>query len=384
MAKLRAHRICIVLCLPMALMACGQSEAPPVPPPPAVEYIQLEPEPVATTFEFVARTRAKEDTAIRARITGTILERNFEEGQKVEANQILFKIDPRQYEAALASAKAQLNQAEAAVEVSARNLVRGKELAPDGFISKSELDKLTSESDTAKAQLAAARAAVEKAEIDLGFTEIRAPFAGTAGRSQLSIGDLVDPNSGALVTLVQMDPMLVDFDVNEQALSTVLKDNQQRLSQGLPPVQFTPVLKLTDGEIYNQHGQIDYANNRINPSTGTVTVTAGFPNPDGLLFPGQFARVVIQRGEQEEALMVPQVSVLEDMQGRYVFTLTDENRVTRKNVTLGQKTGAKWLVEQGLEAGDRVIVNGVQKVRVGAPVSATPVSSMPHESSTVE
>jgi len=372
------------LVLPLVLLACGQEETPPVLPPPAVEYVLLEAEPVASTFEFVARTRATEDAGIRARITGTILERNFEEGQKVQADQILFKIDPRPYEAALASAKAQLSQAQAAVVVSARNLERGKELSPQGFISKSELDKLTSERDTAKAQLAAAEAAVQKAEIDLGFTSVRAPFAGTAGRSELSIGDLVDPNAGALVTLVQSDPMLVDFDVNEQTLATSLKNNQLRQAQGEPPVQFTPSLRLSDGDMYMQPGRIDYANNRVNPSTGTVTVTAVFPNPDGLLFPGQFVRVTIQRGEEQDALMVPQVSVLEDMQGRYVFAITDDNLVTRKNVKLGQKTGTKWLVEQGLQAGDKVIVNGVQKVRVGAPVTATPVSSMPHESARPE
>src|SRR5690606_2106779 len=131
---------------------------------------------------------------------------------------------------------------------------------------------------TAKAQLAAAQAAVQKAEIDLGFTQVRAPFAGTAGRSELSIGDLVDPNAGPLVTLVQMDPMLVDFDVNEQALATSLKDNQARQAQGEPPVRYTPSLKLADGDLYNQPGRIDYANNRVNTSTGTVTVTAIFPN----------------------------------------------------------------------------------------------------------
>jgi len=370
--------------LPLALLACGQAEPPSAAPPPAVEYVMLEPEPIASTFEFVARTRAKEDTAVRARITGTILERNFEEGQAVDADQILFRIDPSPYQAALASAKAQLSQAQAAVTVSARNLERGKELSPQGYISKSELDKLTSERDTAKAQLASAEAAVQRAEIDLGFTSVRAPFAGTAGRSELSIGDLVDPNAGPLVTLVQMDPMLVDFDVNEQALATNLKNNQLRQSQGQPPLQFTPTLKLSDGDLYNQPGKIDYANNRVNASTGTVTVTAIFPNPDRLLFPGQFVRVSLQRGDEHEALMVPQVSVLEDMQGRYVFAITDDNLVTRRNVRLGQKSGIKWVVEEGLQAGDRIIVNGVQKVRVGAPVAATPVSSMPHESARPE
>ena len=384
MSPTRAIRISTLLLAPLALLACGEAESPAAPPPPAVEFVQLEPEPVASTFEFVARTRATEDTAIRARITGTILERNFEEGQKVAADQVLFRIDPRPYETALASARAQLSQAEAAVKVSARNLERGRELSPQGFISKSELDKLVSESDTAKAQLAAAQAAVQKAEIDLGFTQVRAPFAGTAGRSELSIGDLVDPNAGPLVTLVQMDPMLVDFDVNEQALATSLKDNQARQARGEPPVRYTPSLKLADGDIYNQPGRIDYANNRVNTSTGTVTVTAIFPNPDGLLFPGQFVRVNLQRGEEQEELMVPQVSVLEDMQGRYVFAITDDNLVTRKNVRLGQKSGTKWLVQEGLQAGDRIIVNGVQKVRVGAPVTATPVSSMPHESARPE
>jgi len=358
----------------LILTGCGKSEAPPPAPPPAVEFTKVAMQEVATVFEFVARTRAKEDAQIRARITGTILERNFEEGQVVKEGDLLFRIDPRPYESAVNSARARIDQARAAVQVAERNYTRGLQLVDDGYISKAEMDKLLGERDSSKAALADAEAALEKARIDLEFTEVKAPFSGTTGRSELSIGDLVDPNAGPLVSLVKLDPMLVDFDVDEQALSRRLQENQQRSAQGLPPVEFTPRLKLVTGDLYEHVGEIEYANNRVNPSTGTVSVTARFPNPDGLLYPGQFVRILVQRGAPEQRLLIPQAAVLEDMQGKYVFTIGADETVARKNVQLGQREGMNRVVESGLEEGDRVIVNGVQKVRPGAKVTATPVA----------
>jgi membrane fusion protein (multidrug efflux system) len=356
------------------LTACGQSEAPPEMPPPAVEYREVVLEPVSTVFEFVARTRAREDAQIRAQISGTIVERSFEEGQMVEKDHVLFRIDPRPYEASLASAQAMLHRAQSNLTVSQQNLDRGKELIEEKFISDAEMDKLRGDRDQAVAALEEARASVLTAQINLDFTEVRAPFRGTAGRSNISTGDLVNPNSGALVSLVQLDPMLVDFDVAEQALIQNLANNQQRAEQGLPPVVFTPQLKLGNGQMYPLEGVIDYADNRINPTTGTVTVTARFDNPDGLLYPGQFARVLVRRGEAVPTMLIPQPSVLEDMQGRYVFVVREDDTVARRNVTLGQREGIAWVVLEGLEEGDRVIVNGIQKVRSGMTVIATPVA----------
>lgn len=357
----------------LAISACGQPE-PPQMPPPAVEVQAVSSRAVANEFEFVARTRAREDTEIRARVTGQIMERNFEEGQAVDKDALLFRIDPRPYRAALDSARAELSQAKSAVSVAERNLARARELSPDGYISEAEVDKLEGERDRAVAAVEAAEAAVENAQINLDFTEIRAPFAGTTGRSQHSIGDLVDASTGPLVTLVQRDPMLVDFDVDEQALAQSMRINQERQAEGLPPVEYSVRLELVDGSMYARPGVIDYANNRINPQTGTITVTASFPNPDGMLIPGQFARVIVQRGEARQQLLVPVQSILEDMQGSYVFVVEDDV-VQRRNVTLGRQVGVDRVVESGLAEGDRVIVNGIQKVRPGLQVTATPVKA---------
>lgn len=365
-------------CLALAtflLTACGGDEAPPQAPPPAVEYKEVKTSAVALSNEFVARTRAKEDAELRARITGTILERDFEEGQMVEKDALLFKIDPRPYQSALESVQADLANAKSSLEVGEKNLTRGKELAPDGFISQSELDKLADERNRAEAAVRSAEAAIEKAQLDLDFTEIRAPFAGVAGRSNFSIGDLVDPAAGALVSLVQRDPMLVDFDVDEQSLAEAMRQNQQRHAAGEDPIHYTPRLRLVTGDMYPHDGVIDYANNRVNPSTGTITVTASFPNPDDMLLPGQFARIIVQRGAAEMRLTIPQSSVLEDMQGRYVFIVNSDNTVQRKNVTLGAREGVDWVVEDGLEEGDRVVVNGIQKIRNGIEVNASPVEA---------
>jgi RND family efflux transporter MFP subunit len=369
----------IGLCAVLLISACGGPQEPPPPPPPAVEYETISSRAVAPKFEFVARTRAREDVEIRAQISGTIVERPFSEGQEVEEGSVLFRIDPRPYQAALSSARAQVSQAEAALSVGERNLARGLELVPQGFISDAELDQLRANRDAAVASLEAARAAVETAQINLNFTNIEAPFTGRVGSTSLSIGDLVGPTSGPLVTLVQRDPMLVDFDVDERSLAERMRENRERQAQGLPPAEFTPRLQLINGDMYPLTGEIDYANNRINPSTGTVTVTARFPNPDGQLVPGQFTRITIERGEAEMRLLVRQSSVLEDMQGRYVYIVDDNDTVARKNITLGLRDGVDWVVESGLEEGMRVIVNGVQKVRPGMNVAPSPIESTPYE-----
>ena len=361
----------------LLLTACGDAADPVAPPPPAVEYYETRLADVVTSAEFVARLRAREDAAIQARISGTILERNFNEGQEVAAGALLFRIDPRPFEAALAAARAQLSNANTSLQVAQRNLARGEELVPDGYISQAELDKLRGERDRAAAAVEAARADVDNAEINLGFTEITAPFTGMAGRSEVSIGDLVSPQAGPLVTLVQKDPMLADFDVDEAALANAMKANQAALARGDEPVRYTPSLTLVNGDTYPLPGTIDYASNRVNPTTGTITITANFPNPEGVLLPGQFVRIRLQRGTAERRLRVPQQSVLEDMQGRYVFVVGDDGTVARRNVVLGQRDGIYWVVESGLDEGERVIVNGIQKVRSGMPVTASPVESLP-------
>jgi RND family efflux transporter MFP subunit len=362
----------------LSLAACRSGEEPPSQPPPAVEVRAVHLEPVASEHEFVARTRAQEDTEIRARVTGNIIERNFNEGQLVDKDSLMFRIDPRSYEAALSAAQAELARVVTALEVAQRNFTRGEKLAPQGHISAVEMDKLRGDRDSAIAARSAAEAAVEQARINLGFTEIRAPFTGVAGRSQLSIGDLADPSVGALVTLVQRDPMLADFDINEISLAKAMKEAGDREHQDTANERWSVRLKLVTGNLYEHSGTLDYASNRVNPSTGTVTVTARFPNPGGGLLPGQFVRVVLQRGEAEMKLLIPQSAVLEDMQGRYVFIVDGNGTVVRRNVTLGQRSGIEWVVDEGLSEGDRVIVNGIQKVRPGMPVNANPVDVQPH------
>jgi membrane fusion protein (multidrug efflux system) len=340
------------------------------PPPRVVEVVvdEVIAEPYLPKRQYVGRLQARDDVAIQAKVTGYLLTRDFREGETVEEGAVLYTIDSSEYEAALARAKADLAAAVAAQANAARNFKRGKELLPKGAISQSEMDNLTAKKLETDARIEAARAQVTSAEVNLGFTTMTAPISGRIGRSMVSPGDLVGPNSGNLTTLVSIDPIQALFQVSEETYVAALS---KRLQGEISPnalIDIEVTLELTNGVMYPGVGKIDYFSNRIDANTGTLEARASIPNSQGMLVPGQYVRVVLQDSNLVEGVFVSQAAVQADQQGSFVLLVDGSSMVVRRNVDLSDRFDDKVLVKKGVEAGDRVIVRGLQQVRAGMPV----------------
>lgn len=359
----------LILFLAAVVIAGCADEAPP---PRVVEVVvdEVVAEPYQPRREYVGRLQARDDVDIQAKISGYLLSRDFKEGELVQAGSVLYTIDASEYEATLARAKADLAAAVANQANAARNFRRGKELLPKGAISQAEMDDLTARKLDADARIEAANAQVTSAEVNLGFTTIRAPFTGRIGRSVVSPGDLVGPTSGNLTTLVSIDPIEALFQVSEATYIAALAERLDHPG-GPEPEDLKSIevmLRLANGATYPGVGHIDYFANRIDQVTGTLEARASIPNPDALLVPGQYVRVVLQDTNLLEGLFIPQAAVQADQQGSFVLLVDGSSTVVRRNVELGDRFDDMVLVNRGVDEGDRVIVRGLQQVRPGMPV----------------
>ncbi len=354
----------------LALIAACSEETPP---PRITEVVteQVTVQPFKPTISFVGRLQAEDDVKIQAKVTGYLKEWHFREGDMIKKGDLLYEIDPKQYEADLSKAKAGLASAEAEVTVGNRNYARGKELLPKGAISASEMDRLEASKLQADADLEGAKAQLEAAEVDLSYTRITAPIDGRIGRSAFSPGDLIGPDSGTLTSLVSIDPMKALFQVSEAIYLARSAEVAKQEADGNVVPKLVVQLELTDKSIYPETGEVDYLANRIDENTGTIEVRAAFPNPKGLLRPGQYVRVIVAAPFDIDTIMLPQAAVQADQQGSYVFTVGPDNKVARKNIQVGQRVESNVVVEKGIEPGEKVIVAGVQKVRPGQVVKAT-------------
>ncbi|WP_444924483.1 efflux RND transporter periplasmic adaptor subunit [Microbulbifer sp. DLAB2-AF] len=368
----------------IALAACGgKDDKQKAPPPPPVEVLVVREQPVIPRFEFVGRVEATDEYKVRPRVQGYIQSRDFREGETVKKGRLLFEIDPRPFIAELDNQSANLERAEATLRIAERNYRRGRKLVATGAISQVQMDELLGTFEEAKSQVDADRAKVESARLDLSYTKIYAPLTGRIGRTQFTEGSLVGPDSDPLTTIVKMDPIYVLFEVPENQLYAVQVDAERRRREGLPPTRLDVRIELPDGNFYPYQGRIVFIDNQIDPNTGSVAVRALFPNPGSLLVQGQFARVSIRLYTGSEALkpLVPQSAVLEDMQGRYLFVLGKKNIAEKRYVTLGQREGELWAVNHGLVAGESVIVNGLQRVVSGKPVTPQNTPRNPYDAS---
>ena len=365
------------LTLGLALLAgCSDDQANPQQaqhqmPAPSVSVVAVSEQPVGSYSEFVARTEASETVDLRARVDGFIEKRGFIEGDTVQKDQLLFLIDQAPFKAALSQAKANMSSAQAEEVRAKADLDRGRELFPQGHISKSDLDRLVSAEAQAKANVQASKAQLETARINLSYTEIRAPFSGRIGKATYSVGNLVGPSSSALAELIKLDPIYVNFQVNEKALITYQQSRQRSANNpnGDTNNEVDLSLKLPNGSIYPEEGTFEFADIRVEETTGTVNLRASFPNPDKLLLPGLYTTLMVDSTQKENMPLIPQASVQENQQGRFVLVVNQENKVETRIIKTGRRIGPMWVVTSGLNAGEKVIVAGLQKVRPGVTVN---------------
>jgi membrane fusion protein (multidrug efflux system) len=316
-----------------------------------------------------------EDVDLRARVSGFLEQRLFEEGSDVEAGDLLFVIERAPYEAKVARAEAELARARATFEEAQIGLRRTEQLRARNVASQAALDAATATRNEAAAEMLAAEAALREAKLDLDYTQIHAPVAGRVGRSRFSVGDLVGPESGPLANIATLDPIWVYWQVPEAVLLGFRRQNAERVRQGLEPIEVVPTLRLADGTLYEHAGVWDFLDNRVDPTTGTQTARAVFPNPDAILLPGLYATVIVQVGAPRDTLVIPQSAVQEDQGGRFVLVVRDDDTVELRRVTMGARQGIYWEVQSGLSESERVVYQGVQKVRPGgavAPVELRP------------
>ncbi len=350
-------------CLP------GDPEQAPTEPP-AVGVIEVGEQKVNPFFEFVGKIRAAETVALRARVTGFLEERSFQEGGVVEQGQVLFKIEPQQYQATLAQAEAELAAANASLNRAQVDLARYKELVKAKNVSQQKVDEAEAEVLVQEATVQTAQANIEKAQLNVDYTQVVAPIGGRIDLAAFDVGNLIGPESGVLATINRMDPIKVAFSIAETWYLELVQEDIEATRQGKDVDEWThvPLVRLPDGSLYEYAGRFDFIDNKVDEKTGTVLIRAEFENPDRLLLPGQFVNVVIERKEAIDAVMIPQAAVLTDQGGAYVLLVNDEDKVEARRITTGQRFGPNLVVSEGLKAGERVILYGVQKVRPGLTV----------------
>jgi membrane fusion protein (multidrug efflux system) len=363
--------------LALLLAACGssQEQAPAAAPPPQVSYITVTPQPVTLSSELPGRTSAYETSDVRPQVNGLVLARLFQEGDMVRKGQPLYRIDPAPYQAQVASARAAVTRARAAIASTAALARRYNELVKINAISRQEAENAVTSAQQAQADVAAQQAALRNAEIDLARTTIRAPISGRIGRSAFTTGALVTASQAEPLTTIQrLDPMFVDI---QQSSAEVLNLRQQimqgELSRGSGAARVR--LKLENGSTYPQEGTLKFTDVSVDPTTGSQVIRAVFSNPRGLLLPGMFARAEMVEGTKANAILIPQLAVSRDERGNpTAMVVGADGKLQLRALTAPRTVGTKWLVTAGLKPGDKVVVQGGQSLRPGMAVKAVPVS----------
>lgn len=353
----------------------GKEQARPATPP-KVEVVAIGQTNVPIYREWVGTTAGDVNATISAQVVGYLVAREYQEGSIVTNGQVLFQIDKAPFEATLAKAKAQLDEAKARKGKTELDVKRYTPLAATEAISKQELDDAIQADHAADAQVESAQAAVQTAELNLNFTTVRSPIDGIAGLAQAQIGNLVSPTSGPLTTVTKSNPIRVHFSVAQQLM---IQMEERTLAESRALRDFSsyhgPELELilATGAVYPYKGKIKFADNQVDVRTGTIRVVGEFPNQQELLVPGMFARVRALIDTETNALVVPQRAIT-DMQGRSLIAVVGEdNKVSIRPVTTGERFGSSWVITGKVKAGDRVVAEGIQKVSEGAVVTPVPL-----------
>ncbi|BCF90544.1 hemolysin D [Paraburkholderia largidicola] len=374
------------LLLPLALLALASltacKKAPTEPPRPTVEVtvVTVRQQETPVDFEFTAQTQSSREVEIRARVDGFLERRMYTEGSLVKDGQVLFVMDKKPFEAALQSARGALAQQQARLLVTKQNLARVIPLAAQNALSKKDLDDATGNEKQAEAAVIAAQGEVRTAELNLSYCTIRSPLQGLSSFARVQDGSYVTPNQSGLLTYVyQLDPMWVNFSISENELLRYRDQVAKGLLRFPPDNQFDVTVIQADGSVYPQQGRIDFTNPAFSQDTGTFLVRASFANPKGTLRPGQFVRAKVSGAVRPNAILVPQRAVLQGAKSHFVWVLDQDSKPHQRVVEVGDWHGDDWFVNEGLKAGERVVVDGAIRVSsdaqvkvVSAPSGGTP------------
>ena len=330
--------------------------------------VTVQPRNEAVTFEYTGQLAGFRDVEVRARVGGILQKRNFTEGAAVTKGQSLYSIDAAPFESALARAEADLAGAQARLAQARRNAVRLKPLIESKAASQKDYDDAVSAEQISEADLKAAQARLNDAKLNVEYTRVEAPIAGIAGRSQRSEGTLVSGPEVLLTTIVQVDPVYVNFGIPEAEQLRMQREADSGRLQMPRDRRFLVNVKLADGSAYPRIGRLGFSDVRVSERTGTSDARAELPNPEGRLRPGQFVRVTLSGATRPNAILVPQRAVLEGPKGKFVYIVNAESKVEPRPVEVGEWSGDSWVIHGGLAAGDKVVVDGVMKIGPGAPV----------------
>lgn len=361
----------IAVALLLAAAGCKKEEAAPVVQP--VKVTKVIQQTVPIYFEAIGQTRGSVEVEVRARVNGIIESINFEEGKPVKKGQVLCTIDPQPYAAALATAKGKYTQAQADYEKAKADVTRYKPLVEKNAISREEYETAVSMEAAAAAQVEAARGAMKTAELDVSYCKVTAPEGGLIGKTEMKAGNLVSQDRNLIASISQINPIHVRINVSEKDYLVFARKKAATPREQQKPRDDIEMV-LGDGFLYPQRGKTVFIDRGVDPTTGTIMLEVAFPNPDSLVRPGQYARLRSAVETKENAILVPQKAV-QELQATYsVFVVGQDNKVASKKVDVGAKVGNLWVINSGVTPGERVVVEGAQKIRDGMTVEATEIA----------
>ena len=369
--KWRRYSVAIAGLLSLAFLSgCGDGDprAKSTPPPPAVTVVAVAAHDITPSVTFTGRVQARDKVDLRARVEGFLEKRLFSEGQNVNEGDLLFVIEQAPYKASMVEIEADIQKAQAALKLAEVEVGRATQLVSREVGTQKRVDETTAKQGEARGELARLKASLEKAQLQLSYTEIRAPLAGRIGRATISIGNFVGPSSGPLATIVRQDPIYISFPVTQREMLEFRKN--QSTSDAEPTIH----ARLADGSRYPHTGKVDFVDVTVSQGTDTVQVRAVFPNPDRILVDGQLVSVLGEAGKAQSSLVIPQQALQVDQAGPFVLVVDSASKVDMRRIEAAALPEGRVSVTKGLKAGEKVITQGVQKVRPGQIVEATEVA----------
>jgi membrane fusion protein (multidrug efflux system) len=381
MRKPNWYTLAVIVAAALTLQACGgKKEPPPPPPPPDVQVAAVLQRDVPVYIEAIGQTRGSQEVEVRARVEGVLETIGFQEGTWVQKGQLLYTIDPREYQATIAQREGDVARAEADLARLQQDVARYKPLAAENAIPQQTYDTAVAQANAGRANVESTQAVLERAKLDLSYTKIYAPTDGVVGKTEVNVGNLVGRGQTTLLTQIsKIDPIHLRFSLSEREYLQFIKDRDQ-ISARMEAAGSAKFFKdapfemvLADGAVHPHRGKLVFVDRLVDPTTGTLLFEVAFPNPERIVRPGQYGRARTVVDFRPKALLVPQKSVSE-LQATYsVMVVGGDNKVEVRPVTVGPRTGGLWVIEKGLTAGDRVIVEGIQKVRAGMTVKPVAV-----------